>query len=264
MYSPESPDTNDTGVSNLVLEKERKEGYLNDLKIKYEKAMDDSQVAVNKQAMANGTRKSTRSQKRKAECTDCTNKWCEDCNVTRAAKRLRIAGMNVESTEVELRVIQDEIDSGRTEARGESHSEDHDVKQEPEDNFVSIANNNNDADIKEEDVKTEPNDSSYGNPSVGMTNTVKSEPMNDEESSSSESSSDSSSDSENESEAEDTEDSGASNQDYPDAAFDSDSSNDSSNDSESDSATDYSTSDEDSDQEERPVSMSFQHLLNWL
>ena len=184
---------------------------------------------------------------------------------------MRVAGMNVDWTEVELRVIQREIDSrgitdpDRLEAR-RSYPE-FQAEQQAEFGSTSAAGNNNN-DVKQEikdeaDVKTEIDD----RPTIGVINTVKSEPMSDNTTNSSSndstdvSSSDLSSDSDvNESSYNDWPFSPAGSTDSDSDSNDSDSDSDS---DDSDSNTDYTTSDDDNDEEQNQLEET-QPLIRFL
>ena len=104
-YSAASPEDN-SGISGRVLELERKQGYLEDLKKKYQKSIENYEAALLQSEMAEARRTNTRSSKRKMECDGCQSKWCHICNLEKASKLMIVAGDNVEWTEVELEVIQ--------------------------------------------------------------------------------------------------------------------------------------------------------------
>lgn len=155
-YSPASPDNN-TGISSRVLEKERKEAYLVDLKKKYQKSIEDYEAALRQSEMAEARRSNTRS-KRKSECEGCRSKWCHICNLERASKLMIVAGDNVEWTEVELEVIQEEINTRRVTdpARIEMFQSVRRQQAEVAAEAAASTNNNNDEDVKEEpEVKDE-------------------------------------------------------------------------------------------------------------
>ena len=242
-FSPESPEDNN-GISVRVLELERKQGYLEDCKNIYHNSIENYQAALVQNEMAKARRTNTRGSKRELECDGCTSRWCTICELEKASKLMIVAGDNVEWTKVELEVIQEEINTRRVTnaARLQAFQR---VRRQMEEVAAEAAaevaaeagasTNNNNEDVKEEpevkdeaDVKTEPDDGNY--PTIGMTNNVKSEPMDSaDHSTTDESSSDDGTGSEDESSSD--------NSDASDNSDDDDQSN-----------TDYSTSDEDMDE----------------
>ena len=185
-FSPQSPNPEDNeGVRPLVLEKERKTLYLEELKVRYHKSMRDYELALHRQQLAANKKNSTRS-KRKRSCEGCQSKWCEDCGLEKASKMMRVAGDNVSETKAELEVIQSQIDYGRTVDPSRIIVEDgfFQIRPATEDSSSLAVDNNNDDAIKEEvkqengDVKQENDDGTYAT-TIGIVNAVKSEPSND-------------------------------------------------------------------------------------
>lgn len=261
--SPASP-TDNRGISGRVLEKERKQAYLQDCKKRYQKPIENFEAALRQctmsPSMTEARRTNTRSSKRKMECDGCQSKWCHICNLEQASKLMIVAGDNVEWTEVELEVIQEEIDTRRVTnpARIEAFQR---VRSQKAKVAAEAAASTNNDDIKEEpevkdeaDVKTEPDAGNYA--TIGMTNNVKSEPMDSaDHSTTDESSSDDGNGSEDESSLDDSNkfnDSSYTDWPFRQAASDDDDDDDETN-------TDYSSSDEDMD--ETPATANVLNVL---
>ena len=176
-YSPRSPLPEDRGMSGLELNLEQKIRILESAERSYDGAVTAFAIQQQTSDMADNRRSSIR-RKRKITCTGCTKKWCNECCLASANKRLREAGDLVEEIKSDIEAIKRRmvpqqtrqvippcpvpafVDSDEEDSNNENNSTDEvkqetDVKQEPEDSFVSF----------------------QFTPSMGMINTVKSEPM---------------------------------------------------------------------------------------
>ena len=169
MFSPQSPNpAENDGVRPLILERERKMQYLDEQEIQYQDSMKNYELALHRHQLAEHKKNSTRSSKRRRACQGCTSKWCEDCNLETAAKKMRTAADNMSETIAELADIEERIKNGPTITRNrigpESTDNNNDVKEE----------------VKQEnaDVKQENDDGTYAT-TIGIVNAVKSEPSND-------------------------------------------------------------------------------------
>ena len=170
-YSPQSPNPADNeGIPPLVLERERKMHLLNEQEVQYQLSIENYELAVHRHQLAEHKTNSTRSAKRRRACQGCNSKWCGDCNLESAAKKMRTAADNMSETMAELADIEERIKNGPTITRNRIGSEstdnnNDDVKEEPE--------------VKDEaDVKQENDDGTYA-PTIGIVNAVKSEPSDD-------------------------------------------------------------------------------------
>ena len=169
MFSPQSPNpAENDGVRPLILERERKMQYLDEQEIQYQDSMKNYELALHRHQLAEHKKNSTRSSKRRRACQGCTSKWCEDCNLETAAKKMRTAADNISETIAELADIEERIKNGPTITRNrigpESTDNNNDVKEE----------------VKQEnaDVKQENDDGTYAT-TIGIVNAVKSEPSDD-------------------------------------------------------------------------------------
>ena len=253
-YSPTSPvrQLDEPSVDELTLE--RKQNFLPQLKNWYNWSLQDFQEKLTKHEMATNRNKSIR-RKRKLECSGCSNKQCTLCSLNAANKKMRDYGEYIGEIEAEIETLKRRIDLQRIASPL--------IPPCPVPAFVDSdeeeSNNENDSDeVKQEaDVKQEPEDSFVSfqfTPSMGMINTVKSEPMGhsneDQNQSEDESSEDESSEeSTDQSMQEESQNTEASYRDYP-------------------STPDYTTSEEDTDNEseddneDRRPMRSILNLLN--
>ena len=178
-YSPRSPvrQLDEPSVDELTLE--RKQNFLPQLKNWYNWSLQDFQEKLTKHDMATNRNRSIR-RKRKLECSGCSNKQCTLCSLNSANKKMRDYGEYIGEIEAEIETLKRRIDLQRIASPL--------IPPCPVPAFVDSdeeesndENDSNDADVKEEaDVKQEPEDS-YSSFSIqfsiGIMNTVKSEPM---------------------------------------------------------------------------------------
>lgn len=235
LFATPTQQENRRSLNDLINEKEQKTIYLNELKIRYEKSISEYEFAFLQQQMSHNTRTSLRNQKRKNSCKSrmngCRSKYCNNCVVVRAQKQMRAIGMNLESTEVELRVIESEIENARYTQRPVRRQLFPSATEENPSSTINHipGNNNNDGVIEQNEVMDEPEikieiDDGPFIPTIGIINSVKSEPMEitqnrnsaTDESSNSESETSSEDSNENDADQTDTDQSEASSySDYP-------------------------------------------------
>lgn len=174
LYSPASPTPSENeGMTLLELELERKENKLQMLQNgKYMKALQDLRDADRALQLVESKEKSMRNGKRKRVCDGCRRKYCQICNLEKAAKKVRFIETDIEMSNAELNVIRREIQFEREQRR---HSNEQSDATPAAGNSITV--NDEAGAVKEEvDVKIEPEDD-YIMPTIGMVNAVKSEPV---------------------------------------------------------------------------------------
>ena len=174
LFSPASPTPSENeGMTLLELELERKENKLQTLQNgKYMKALQDLKDADRALQLVESKEKSMRNGKRKRVCDGCRRKYCQICNLEKAAKKVRFIETDIDMSKAELNVIRREIQFEREQRR---HSNDQSDATPAAGNSITV-NDEAEAVKEEADVKTEPEDD-YIMPTIGMVNAVKSEPI---------------------------------------------------------------------------------------
>ena len=174
LFSPASPTPSENeGMTLLELELERKENKLQSLQNgRYMKALQDLKDADRALQLVESKEKSMRNGKRKRVCDGCRRKYCQICNLEKAAKKVRFIETDIDMSKAELNVIRREIQFEREQRR---HLNDQSDATPAAGNSITV-NDEADAVKEEADVKTEPEDD-YIMPTIGMVNAVKSEPI---------------------------------------------------------------------------------------
>ena len=172
-YSPQSPLPEDRGLSGLEVHLERKNRLLQSAERNYNEAVSAYAIQQQHSDMADNRRSSIR-RKRKISCNGCTKKWCNECCLAGANKRLREAGDLVEEIKSDIEAIKSRMVPQQIARQV--------IPPCPVPAFVDSddENDSNDEVKQEADVKQEPEDSYSSIPiqfSIGIMNTVKSEPM---------------------------------------------------------------------------------------
>ena len=175
-YSPRSPLPEDLGMSGLEITLERKNILLNAAENNYDGAVNAFAIQQQTSDMADNRRSSIR-RKRKITCTGCTKKWCNKCCLASANKKLKEAGDLVQEIKSDIEAIKRRmapqqtrqvippcpvpafVDSDDEDSNTEEIQQENDIKQEPDDSFVSIPFQF----------------------TIGIINTIKSEPMENDE-----------------------------------------------------------------------------------
>ena len=249
-YSPRSPLPEDRGMSGLELNLEQKIRMLESAERSYDGAVTAYAIQQQNADMGDNRRSSIR-RKRKITCTGCTKKWCNECCLASANKRLREAGDLVEEIKSDIQSIKNRMVPQQIARQV--------IPPCPIPGFVDSdeENDSNDADVKEEPVVKQEQDDSYSSIpiqfSIGIINTVKSEPMDRSNEIENQTTEDESSEEESsmQEESQNTERTEASYRDYPSTP----------------ERSDYTTSEEDTDESEdenedrRPI-RSILNLLN--
>lgn len=247
-FSPLSPVPQNDEMSVDEITLERKQRFLPQLRVWYDRSVQEYQEKLTKNDMATNRNRSIR-RKRKLECSGCGMKQCTQCSLNEANKEMLHHGAYIEEIESEIETLQRRIDSQHNapqmippcpeppcfDSDEDSESDDDDVQEEP-------------------DVKQEADDS-YASfqISIGITNTIKSEPMeNDDEDVPTDGSEEESSDESMKEESQNTIKTEESYRDYPSTPPQSDYTTDS-DDSEDEADTE--------DEEPRPI-RSILDLLN--
>ena len=188
-YSPASPSPMENeGLSSLELELENRRMRIPILNERYEKALVAMESADRKLQLAENKKRSFRNKRKREDCNGCKRKWCNTCEFNNAAKKVRVIGLDIEFNESEIKVISQEVELERQQRRERAQSNAfQSVPPCPEPPFSddeddSITDNSDDVEpVKEEaDIKVEPEDSFVSIPfrfTIGMVNTVKTEPM---------------------------------------------------------------------------------------
>ena len=172
-FSPKSPVAEDRGMTGFEVTLERKNICLNAAENNYIGALTVFENQLQSSDMGTNRRNSTR-QKRKLNCSGCTKKWCNHCCLASANKKLKEAGDLVEEIKLDIQQIKRRMGP-------QQHATP--IPPCPEPPFMD-SDDDEDSNIEEiqqeNDIKQEADDSFVSIPfqfTIGIINTIKSEPM---------------------------------------------------------------------------------------
>ena len=246
-FSPRSPVAEDRGMTGFDVTLERKNILLDAAENNYIGALTLFENQLQSSEMGSNRRNSIR-KKRKLNCSGCTKKWCNHCCLASANKKLKEAGDLLQEIKLDIQQIKRRMGPQR-------HATP--IPPCPEPPFMDSDDDedSNTEEIQQEnDIKQEPDDSFVSIPfqfTIGIINTIKSEPMENDEDVPTDDS-DESSDESMQEESQNTLQTEESYRDYPSTPPQSDYTTDS-EDSEDDADTE--------DEEPRPI-RSILNLLN--